>query len=400
MNPRYIAVRQAYDRLFSTGTPVFISVPGRTEIGGNHTDHNQGKVLAASIHLDSLACAAPSGDERVILVSEGYPAPFEVTLDDLQPREAEKGTTASLIRGIAARLQALGHHIGGFRAYVSSEVLPGSGLSSSASIEVLIGALFNYFFNQNEIPAEELAAVGQFAENHFFGKPCGLMDQTACAVGGIIAIDFENPQEAKISRIGFDFAQTGYCVLVVDTGANHADLTADYAAVPAEMKAVAAFLGQPYLRKVRWEDLLSHIPQLRREVGDRAILRALHFLEENERVAQQIHALETGDFASFLGLVRESGSSSARWLQNSFAPHHVQEQGISLGIALSERYLKKIGEGASRVHGGGFAGTIQTFLPTDAVPGYTDLLDAAFGAGSTRVLHIRNQGIAIPDAVV
>ncbi|MFZ4560358.1 MAG: galactokinase [Saprospiraceae bacterium] len=395
MNARHTAARQAYERLFSTGTPIFISVPGRTEIGGNHTDHNQGRVLAASIHLDALACAAPSGDDRVILVSEGYPTPFEVALDDLQPREAEKGTTTALIRGVAARLQAMGHRIGGFRAYVSSEVLPGSGLSSSASIEVLLGALFNYFFNQNEIPAEELAVVGQFAENHFFGKPCGLMDQTACAVGGIIAIDFEDPQQANISRIDFDFAQTGYRLLIVDTGANHADLTADYAAVPAEMKAVAAFLGQPYLRKVRWAELLPHLPELRREVGDRAILRALHFLEENERVVQQIHALQTGDFPAFLALVRESGSSSARWLQNSFAPHQVREQGVSLGIALSEHYLKKVGEGACRVHGGGFAGTIQAFLPADAVPGYVDLLDSAFGKGSTQVLHIRNQGIGI-----
>lgn len=397
---RYIGLRSKFSVHFpaSEEALVFISVPGRTEIGGNHTDHNQGRVLAASIHLDTLACVQRSGDEQVVFYSEGY-SPLFIGLGDLRVLEEERGTTAALIRGIAARFKELGFGIGGFNAVVDSEVLRGSGLSSSASVEVLIAAIFNYFFNDNSIEPEELAVIGQYAENVYFGKPCGLMDQTACAVGGIISIDFENPAQASIRRVCFDFSKQDYRLLVVDTGGNHADLTPDYAAVPAEMKAVAAALGQPYLRKVSWNTLMQHLAELRPMVGDRAILRAIHFLEENERVNQQIVALESGDFLAFLRLVQESGNSSARWLQNSFTPQNVQDQGISLALALSERFIHQVGEGACRVHGGGFAGTIQAFLPVRWVPGYVALLDAVFGKGSVRVLHIRNQGIVVSDSL-
>lgn len=395
---RLRSLQSKFQQLFSStnSDSVCISVPGRTEIGGNHTDHNQGRVLAASIHLDTVAFVQASGDEQVLFYSEGYP-PMIVGLADLRVLEEEKGTTAALIRGIAARFVELGFKIGGFNAVVDSEVLPGSGLSSSASVEVLIGAIFNYLFNGASIPAEELAVIGQYAENVYFGKPCGLMDQTACAMGGIISIDFENPEKAVIQRVAVDFSTMNYRLLVVDTGGNHADLTPDYAAVPSEMKAVAKALNQPYLRKITWEDLIPQIPLLRSTVGDRAVLRAVHFLEENERVEKQISALEAGNLPVFLNLVQASGNSSARWLQNSFTPQLVREQGISLALALSERFIDQVGEGACRVHGGGFAGTIQAFLPVHRVEAYVALLDGIFGSGSTRVLHIRNQGIVLSE---
>lgn len=392
---RYARIAAAFKQIFPTGDAITFSVPGRTEIGGNHTDHNQGRVLAASINLDTVAFAQVSGDNQVVLYSEGYPGPYLVGLENLDVLEDERATTAALIRGIAARFHALGYQIGGFNAYVSSDVLHGSGLSSSASIEVLIGAIFNHFYNGGHIPPEKLAEIGQYAENVYFGKPCGLMDQTACAVGGIISIDFEDPAAARIQRVDFDFSTMHYNLLVVNTGGNHADLTPDYAAIPAEMKAVAQALGAPYLRKTSWQQLIPEIAHLRKTVGDRAILRAMHFLEENERVTQQVAALESGNFQVFLQLVRASGDSSNRWLQNSFTPQNVHEQGITLALALSERYINQIGVGACRVHGGGFAGTIQVFIPTSYVSEYVALLDSAFGNGSVNVLQIRNQGIVV-----
>ncbi len=390
---RYARITALFDHHFRSGDKTFFSVPGRTEIGGNHTDHNQGRVLAASINLDAIAVAAPSGDMQVTLYSEGYQGPSLVGLEDLRVLEDEKGTTASLIRGIAARFKALGYRIEGFNACVTSDVLTGSGLSSSAAIEVLIGAIFNRLFNQNALPATQIAAIGQYAENVYFGKPCGLMDQTACAVGGIITIDFADPEAADIRKVHFDFATQDYRLLVVNTGGNHADLTPDYAAVPAEMKAVARELGHPYLRSVTLESFLSHIPSLREKTVDRAVLRALHFLEENERVVRQVEALESGHFREFLRLVNESGKSSFQWLQNIYSTQNVREQGVTLALALSDLYINRLGEGACRVHGGGFAGTIQAFLPTQAAPAYTDLMEPVFGKGAVNVLRIRDQGI-------
>ncbi|MBP9873790.1 MAG: hypothetical protein KBC60_07115 [Haliscomenobacter sp.] len=390
---RYARIAALFDHHFPGGGSVFFSVPGRTEIGGNHTDHNQGRVLAASINLDAIAVAAPSGDMQVTLYSEGYQEPSLVGLEDLRVLEEEKGTTAALIRGIAARFKALGYRIEGFNACVTSDVLTGSGLSSSAAIEVLIGAIFNRLFNQNALPATQIAEIGQFAENVYFGKPCGLMDQTACAVGGIITIDFADPEAAEIRKVHFDFAAQDYRLLVVNTGGNHADLTPDYAAVPAEMKAVARELGQPHLRKVTLESFLPQIPALREKTGDRAVLRALHFLEENERVVSQVAALESGHFPEFLRLVSASGKSSFQWLQNIYTPQNIREQGVTLALALSDLYISRLGEGACRVHGGGFAGTIQAFLPTRAVPAYVGLMEPVFGKGAVNVLHIRDQGI-------
>lgn len=382
----------AHARHFGKIAGHFFSVPGRTEIGGNHTDHNHGRVLAASVSLDAIAVAARNDDDRVILHSEGYDAPFSVDLARLEVVEIERETTAALIRGIAARFKQLGYQTGGFNACMTSEVLPGSGLSSSAAVEVLIGTIFNVLFNRGAIPAETIAGIGQYAENHYFGKPCGLMDQMACAVGGIVHIDFQDPRKPLVEKVAFDFAAQQYRLLVVNTGGSHADLTADYAAIPAEMKAVARALGKTVCREITPEDLLGNMAMLRRQTGDRALLRALHFLGDNDRVTAQVTALQAGDFPGFLQLVRESGNSSFKWLQNIYSGNDGHEQGVALALALSEQYIAAIGEGACRVHGGGFAGTIQVYLPERAVPEYVKQIEAVFGPGHAMVLNIRPLG--------
>lgn len=388
-----------YDRLakqhideFGGGERHCFSVPGRTEIGGNHTDHNHGRVLAASVSLDAIAVAAKNDENRVVLYSKGYDAPFSVDLTRLEVVAAERETTAALIRGIAARFKELGYHIGGFNACMTSEVLRGSGLSSSAAVEVLIGTIFNVLYNGGAIAPETIAAIGQYAENRYFGKPCGLMDQMACAVGGIIHIDFKDPQKPRVERVAFDFAARQYRLLVVNTGGSHADLTADYAAIPSEMKAVARTLGGEVCREITPEDLLANMAMLRAQVGDRALLRALHFLGDNQRVTAQVAALQAGDFPRFLQLVRESGNSSFKWLQNIYSGNDGREQGVALALALSEQYIAALGEGACRVHGGGFAGTIQVYLPENAVPEYVKQIEAVFGPGAAMVLNIRPLG--------
>ncbi|MCI0512054.1 galactokinase [candidate division KSB1 bacterium] len=369
------------------------STPGRTEIGGNHTDHNHGRVLAASVNLDSLGIAAPNNSNQVTLISAGYPQPFCVDLNQLDdPVLAEIGTTSAFIRGIAARFHQLGYQIGGFDAQVTSEVLPGSGLSSSASIEVLIGTIFNYLFNAGKITPQTIAIIGQFAENKYFGKPCGLMDQTTCAVGGIVTIDFKNPNAPIVKKVNFDFHSQNYRLLVVDTGGNHADLTDDYASVPKEMQSVAAEFGVDVCREMSYPDFVKKIKELRPRVGDRALLRAFHFLGDNERVVAQVAALEAGDFPQFLTLVKASGDSSFKWLQNIYTVKNVHEQGVALALALTEKFIADLGAGACRVHGGGFAGTIQVFLPNPSVEQYVSLIESVFGAGKALVLGIRPYG--------
>lgn len=396
---RYNRLAKQHNDEFGDGERHCFSVPGRTEIGGNHTDHNHGRVLAASVSLDAIAVAARNDDHRVVLHSEGYGAPFSIDLTRLEVVAAERETTAALIRGIAARFKQLGYQIGGFNACMSSAVLPGSGLSSSAAVEVLIGTIFNVLFNNSSISPETVAAIGQYAENQYFGKPCGLMDQMACAVGGIIHIDFKDPQKPLVEKVAFDFASRHYRLLVVNSGGSHADLTADYAAIPAEMKAVARALGKAVCRDITPQELLGNMAPLRQRVGDRALLRALHFLGDNERVTAQVNALKAGDFSRFLQLVRESGNSSFKWLQNIYAGHDGHEQGVALALALSEQYIAAIGEGACRVHGGGFAGTIQVYLPESAVPGYVKQIEAVFGPGAAMVLNIRPLGaVHIPGA--
>jgi len=328
----------------------------------------------------------------VELFSEGYDLPFIVDLNSLDPNPEENGTTHALIRGVAARLKQLGYNIAGFKACITSDVLPGSGLSSSASIEVLIGSIFNTLFNDNSIAPEILAQIGQFAENNYLGKPCGLMDQMACAVGGIISIDFENPEKPVFSKINFNFDQQKYKLVVLDTGGSHADLTDDYSSIPAEMRSVAELFGAKVLRDISMDSFIEKLSYVREQLGDRAVLRTLHFFQENKRVEKEVNALETGDFYEFLKLIKASGDSSFKLLQNIFTVNNIKEQGVSLALALSEKFLDETGEGACRVHGGGFAGTIQIFLPDNSVEEYKNRMEKIFGENSVQVLNIRGIG--------
>ncbi len=384
---------------------------GRTELGGNHTDHNHGKVLAASIQLDAVAFVARRADTTVRFRSTGYP---DVVVDvaDLAAKKEEEGTTEALVRGIAAEFAARGVKVRGFTANAASNVLSGSGLSSSAAMEVLFGTIFDCLYGEGKRSAVEIAQIGQKAENVYFGKPCGLMDQVACASGGAVAIDFADPARPVVKNVDFDLAGAGYALCVVNTGGNHADLTADYAAVPAEMKAVAAAFGKTVLRDVSRKELLAAAGSLRAKVGDRALLRAFHFLAENERVDAMLAALTAANaaaaardgaardaaVASFLRLVGESGDSSWELLQNVFTPKLPVEQGVSLALALTREYLATLGadrkHGVCRVHGGGFAGTIQAYIPTEAVPGYVAWMRPVFGEKAVTALRIRPVGAA------
>jgi len=389
---RYKILADRFLAKFGDADPHFFSSPGRTELGGNHTDHNHGRVLAASVNLDTISVCNYNNSNDVKIYSEGYDTPFFVNLNELKKKREEEGTTNALIRGIAFRFTELDYGIGGFNAFVSSEVLSGSGLSSSASIEVLIGTIFNALYNENKISSKQIALAGQYAENNYFVKPCGLMDQMASAIGGIISIDFEKPQAPKVETVDFDFESTGYKIIVVNTGGSHTDLADDYASIPNEMKSVAKFFNKEFCRDISMNDLLSNCKKLRTELGDRAILRAMHFIEENEKVVHQVSALRNNDFSKYLELVNQSGNSSFKWLQNIYSPKKVYEQGVSLALAVTERYIEEIKEGACRVHGGGFAGTIQVYLPAELVEGYLKLIEPVFGKGSAKILTIRSEG--------
>jgi galactokinase len=367
----------------------FYSAPGRTELGGNHTDHNRGRVLCAAVDLDIVACVAPVEGSAVRLVSDGYGRPIVVELSSLDKVPAESGTTAALVRGVAKKLAERGAKLRGFTGRLSSTVLPGSGLSSSAAVEVLLGTIMADLAGI-EVPPIEMARIGQFAENEYFDKPCGLMDQTASAVGGVVAIDFADPSSPKVERIDYDFEEKGYALVVVNTGGSHADLTADYAAIPAEMKAVAAFLGASYLREVEPSLFVERGPEIRKACGDRALLRALHFAAENARVLEMKKALEADDLGAYLKLVKKSGRSSWQVLQNVYAPRVPAEQGVTLALALSERLIGK--KGAWRVHGGGFAGTIQAYVPKSLSKAYAELMGRYFGPGSVIPIALRRSG--------
>ena len=374
---------------------------GRTELGGNHTDHNRGKVLAASIQLDSVAVAAPRQDKKVFFRSTGYPDVI-VDLSDLSPQTGEKGTTEALVRGIAAEFAARGVPVGGFTVNAASTVLPGSGLSSSAAVEVLFGRIFDCLCGEGKRSALEIARIGQKAENAYFGKPCGLMDQTACASGGAVAIDFGDPGYPQVNRIDFDLASAGFALCVVDTRGSHADLTPDYAAIPAEMKATAAFFGKTVLREIDDEMVRTHAAEIRKAAGDRALLRALHFFNENRRVDAMLAALEKMNAASggeaqkaalesYLDLVNKSGDSSWELLQNVYSLKDPLRQEVAVALALTREFLEKNcgGKGACRVHGGGFAGTIQVYLPLEALDSYHARMESCFGPQSVTVLRIR-----------
>jgi len=370
----------------------FFSTPGRTEIGGNHTDHNQGRVLAAAVNLDSIAIAAKTLDGIITVYSTGYIDPFVINLSSLEPQKEEVGTTTALLRGIAKGFLLNGLKIGGFNAFMTSDVLKGSGLSSSASIEVLLGDIFNHLYNDGTVDPQTIAKIGQYAENTYFLKPCGLMDQLACSVGGFVAIDFKDPGHPIVKKIEFDFTAYGYKLLVVDTKGDHADLTDEYASVPVEMMSVARALKGEVCRNHTMTDLLDQLSAVRKETGDRAILRAMHFHVDNLRVERQVEALLSGDFASFLELINESGNSSWKWLQNCYSIKDSKEQGLALALAVTENFISVKGQGACRVHGGGFAGTIQVFLPNELQNEYVTLMEPIYGKGSVTTLTVRPYG--------
>ena len=368
---------------------VLCSAPGRTEICGNHTDHQHGRVLAGAVDLDFLACAAPNGLNRIRFQSEGWPM-VEISLDELLPRTDERESTAALVRGMAGLVKERGYEVAGFDAYAVSEVLPGSGLSSSAACEVLLGVIENCLFCSGELGAVTIAQLGQRAENVYFGKPSGLMDQTASSVGGAVAIDFADPAEPVVRSVAVDLESLGYALCIIDSGASHAALTGEYASIPEEMGAVAAYFGRKVLREVDEAELLRALPELRRAAGDRAVLRAMHFFADDRRSAEEADALERGDIDAFLALVRESGRSSWELLQNITPTGAAKEQAMAVARAVAERALA--GRGACRVHGGGFAGTIQAFVPLDALESFSAEVEAALGQGSCRALSIRPVG--------
>jgi len=389
---KYSNLNSKFEKFFSDKELLFISTPGRTELSGNHTDHNNGIVLAASINLDSVAACAVNSINTISIYSEGYDELIEVDLNFLNPNKNEEGTTSALVRGIASRFKDLGYKIGGFNAVITSDVLQGSGLSSSASIEVLIGTILNALYNDSRIPPEIIAQIGQYSENLFFGKPCGLMDQMACAIGGIIKIDFADSINPYFEKIDFSFHEFGYQLLVVDCGESHDNLTDEYASIPTEMKSVAMDFGKDVLREINSDSFNKNIGKLRNIGNDRAVLRAMHFFKENERVEQQYHALKTKNITEFLNLVTESGNSSFKYLQNIYPTSNLGGQPLSLALAITEEFISNIGSGACRVHGGGFAGTIQVFLPINSVADYTEIVDSVFGKNSVKLLEIREFG--------
>ena len=370
-------------------TSYFFSAPGRTEISGNHTAHQHGCVLAAAVNLVTVAEVTLNHSDLIRVQSEGYPV-VEVELNDLSVHEEEQNTTAALIRGVVAAFSQRGAVLQGFDARVRSSVLPGSGLSSSAAFEVLIGTICNELFFDKKLSAVEIAQVGQYAENVYFGKPCGLMDQTASSVGGMVFIDFENPDRPVVERIDFDFAAAGHALCIIDSGADHADLTEEYAAIPGELKNVCKFFGKEVLRDLPEADFFAALPELRHRVPDRAILRAIHFYQENSRVQRQAQALRDGDFDTFLDLVSESGRSSWMYLQNITPTGATEHQDVAVALALCDTLLH--GQGAFRVHGGGFAGTVQAFVPLEMLDSFKEGIERVLGKGKCHVLSIRSEG--------
>ena len=371
------------------------SAPGRTELGGNHTDHNLGKVLCAAVREDTLAAVAPRDDDKIILYSEGFGQQFEINITDLDPKLDQYESTTALIRGVAAGIVKYGGHIGGFNARITSNVGVGSGLSSSASFEVLVGTILNDLYNNGSIPPEEIARIGQFAENVYFGKPCGLMDQTASAVGGILEIDFENPDNLQIGPVKFDMTRSDYTLLVINTGSTHTDLTYAYASIPEEMREVAELLGVEQLREINEDVFLDRIVSIREQLGDRAVLRALHFYRENARVSKMVSALEEDEFETFLELVSASGESSRNILQNAIPPQSDgKQQGLAFALGISQLFFEQTGRGVARVHGGGFAGTIQAYVHSEDLEEYSQLMTEMIGEGSVKILQLRQHGAA------
>ncbi len=383
------ALDQGFAATFGRAPERYFSAPGRTEIGGNHTDHQRGRVLAAAVNLDVRAAVALNGTNVIRFQSKGFDL-MQVDITELEPVAAEINSATALIRGVAARFSQLGCELRGFDAYCETDVLQGSGLSSSAAFEVLLGTIINHLFYGAKASQPLVAQIGQYAENAFFGKPCGLMDEMASAVGNLVTIDFFDKENPVITPVNFDFSSCGHALCIIDTRASHAELTDEYSAIPGEIKKVAEYFGKEVLSQIDEDEFYAAIPQLRPLCGDRAILRAVHFFAENKRVPLQVAALESGDFEGFLELVKESGRSSWVYLQNVTPAGYKEHQDMALALALCERYLG--GRGASRVHGGGFAGTVQAFVPFDILESFRSGIDAVLGEGACHVLSIRVQG--------
>ena len=386
---RITALNAGFDKAFGGAPDRYFSAPGRTEISGNHTDHQRGRVLAAAVNLDMQAAVRPNGTDTIRILSQGYPMSV-VSLQELEPKPEEVNSTPALIRGVAARFVQLGCKVQGFDAYMESTVLPGSGLSSSAAYEVLIGTIINHLYFEGKVSQPEIAMIGQYAENVFFGKPCGLMDQTASAVGGMVTIDFADKDHPVIQPVSFDFATCGHALCIIDSRASHADLTDEYAAITIELKNICAHFGKEVLRQIDQAEFYAAIPELRKACGDRAVMRAIHFYRENARVPQQVAALQAGDFDAFLQMEKESGYSSYMYLQNVIPAGYTEHQDMAIALALCEQYLQ--GKGAFRVHGGGFAGTVQAFVPFELLESFRAGIDAVLGEGACHVLSIRPQG--------
>jgi len=385
----YQQQKAKFEAIFGKKADCVFSAPGRSELSGNHTDHQHGCVLAAAINLEAIACVATNDENKIRIQSAGYPM-CEIDLTDLAVHPEEKNTTMALIRGVAAAIAQRGYAIGGFDAYVESTVLPGSGLSSSAAFEVLMGTVMNGLYCKNCLTAVEIAQIGQWAENVYFGKPCGLMDQMACSVGNIISIDFADTQKPVIERVDFDFSKAGHALCIIDSGADHADLTDEYADITKELKAVCRVFGKEFLREVDEDDFYNRLPAVREAAGDRAVMRAVHVFEENKRVRQQVEALKRNDFDAFLALVLQSGASSWTHLQNVVPTGAKAHQEVAVALALAKRLLQ--GRGAYRVHGGGFAGTIQAFVPLDMLDAFKTGVEKVLGEGCCHVLSIRSDG--------
>lgn len=386
---RYVRAIRTFESNYGAGDAQIFSAPGRSEVGGNHTDHQHGEILAASVNLDTIGIVRKTEDNQIRIKSDDYDE-VVISLDDIGVKEEEKETTTALIKGVVAGFVERGYRIGGFYAYETSDVLIGAGLSSSAAFETLIGTILSGLYNDMSISAIEIAIIGQYAENVYFGKPCGLMDQMACSVGNLVHIDFKNPKKPEVEKLDFNMSEYGYSLCITDTKGSHADLTDEYAAVPLEMKKIANHFGKEVLREVRLADVVQSIPQLREKYGDRSVLRALHFFTENERVQKEVNALKWGDMNLFLDNVKESGDSSFKYLQNVYSNSNVENQNISIALMMSDILLKT--EGVSRVHGGGFAGTIQAFVKNDFVLPYKMQMDSIYGEGSCKDLRIRKYG--------
>lgn len=387
---RYLKLLADFESILPGAETVLVNAPGRTELGGNHTDHNHGCILAAAVDLDCVAVVSPVNSLEVILYSEDYPDRIWVDLSDLTPKREEFGTAQALVRGVAAAFAKRGNHISGFTGKLHATCHPGAGLSSSAAFSLLVGAVFNFLFNEGNLLAQTLAVMAKEAENDFFGKPCGLMDQMASGLGQTIFVDFFDPEQPEVQVIEHSLEGTGYRLAVIDTGGSHVELTQEYAAIPEEMQAASQVLGKTYARAITKELFLENVKEIRRQAGDRATLRLLHFIEENERAGNMARSLGQGDFSSYLQLVEESGKSSCNLLQNCVSATSSREQGILVALALSERLCK---EAICRVHGGGFAGTVQAYIPQKFFDNYRDSMENIFGTGSVLPVRIGRPGV-------